>query len=151
MAEQPLRRFQLILIKPSHYDADGYVIQWLKSGMPSNSLASVFALALEAKKNAILGPDIEIDITAIDETNNRVLAPKLIRQFKGHDGFGFVGLVGVQSNEYYRALDIAKLFRAADLPVVIGGFHVSGCMAMFPDILPDLRGSTHPNFAADFP
>jgi hypothetical protein len=31
------RRFQLILIKPSHYDDDGYVIQWLYSAMPSNS------------------------------------------------------------------------------------------------------------------
>jgi hypothetical protein len=25
------RRFQLILIKPSHYDDDGYVIQWFRS------------------------------------------------------------------------------------------------------------------------
>jgi hypothetical protein len=31
------RRFQLVLIKPSHYDADGYVIQWARSGIPSNS------------------------------------------------------------------------------------------------------------------
>ena len=23
-----IRRFQLILIKPSHYDDDGYVVQW---------------------------------------------------------------------------------------------------------------------------
>ena len=28
------RRFQLILIKPSHYDDDGYVIQWLRSHHP---------------------------------------------------------------------------------------------------------------------
>jgi radical SAM superfamily enzyme YgiQ (UPF0313 family) len=129
----------MILIKPSHYDADGYVIQWLKSGMPSNSLASVYALAQDAKENGVLGPDVDIDITAIDETNTRIRASKLIRQLKDHDGFGFVGIVGVQSNEYYRALDIAKQFREADLPVVIGGFHVSGCMAMFSDVLPDLQ------------
>jgi len=30
------RRFQLVLIKPSHYDADGYVIQWVRSSIPSN-------------------------------------------------------------------------------------------------------------------
>ena len=35
------RRFQLILIKPSHYDDDGYVIQWFRSVMPSNSLAAL--------------------------------------------------------------------------------------------------------------
>ena len=36
------RRFCLILIKPSHYDDDGYVIQWLRSTIPSNSLAALF-------------------------------------------------------------------------------------------------------------
>jgi len=27
------RQFRLFLIKPSHYDDDGYVIQWLRSGI----------------------------------------------------------------------------------------------------------------------
>ena len=39
-------------------------------------------------------------------------------------------LVGVQSNEYPRALDIARPFRAAGVPVAMGGFHVSGCLSM---------------------
>jgi hypothetical protein len=34
------RGFRVILIKPSHYDDDGYVIQWRRSPIPSNSLAS---------------------------------------------------------------------------------------------------------------
>ena len=38
------RRFQVALIKPSHYDDDGYVIQWLRSFIPSNSLAAVHGL-----------------------------------------------------------------------------------------------------------
>jgi hypothetical protein len=38
------RRFSVVLIKPSHYDDDGYVIRWIRSPMPSNSLASVYAL-----------------------------------------------------------------------------------------------------------
>ena len=41
-----------------------------------------------------------------------------------------VALVGVQSNQYPRALDIARPFRDAGLPVAMGGFHVSGCLAM---------------------
>lgn len=40
-AGEAKRRFRLILIKPSHYDDDGYVIQWWRSSIPSNSLASV--------------------------------------------------------------------------------------------------------------
>ena len=35
------KRFQVVLIKPSHYDDDGYVIQWWKTWIPSNSLAAV--------------------------------------------------------------------------------------------------------------
>jgi radical SAM superfamily enzyme YgiQ (UPF0313 family) len=48
-------------------------------------------------------------------------------------------LVGVQSNQYPRALDIARRFRAADLPVVIGGFHVSGCLAMLDQTPPEIQ------------
>jgi len=36
------RRFQLALIKPSHYDDDGYVIQWMRSIIPSNTLAVLY-------------------------------------------------------------------------------------------------------------
>jgi len=38
--------------------------------------------------------------------------------------------VGVQTNQYPRALDIARPFRTAGIPVAIGGFHVSGCLSM---------------------
>jgi hypothetical protein len=41
-----------------------------------------------------------------------------------------VALVGVQSNQYPRALDIARALRAAGIQVAIGGFHVSGCLSM---------------------
>ncbi len=36
------RCFQLVLIKPSHYDDDGYVIRWWRAMIPSNSLAAVY-------------------------------------------------------------------------------------------------------------
>jgi hypothetical protein len=133
------RRFQLVLIKPSHYDADGYVIQWARSSIPSNSLASVYALAADAAQRQVLGPDIAIDISATDETNSRVRINDIIAQFKRHDGFGMVGLVGVQSNQFPRALDLARPLRQAGIPVVIGGFHVSGCMAMLPEMQADMQ------------
>ena len=51
---------------------------------------------------------------------------------KGLRRGGFVGLIGVQSNQFPRAMDLARRFRAADVPVVIGGFHVSGSLSMLP-------------------
>jgi Radical SAM superfamily len=133
------RRFQLVLIKPSHYDDNGYVIQWLRSSIPSNSLACVYTLAHDAAERRVLGPDVELDITAIDETNHRVKVDAFIEQIRKHDGFGMVGLIGVQSNQFPRTIDLARRFRAADIPVVIGGFHVSGLLAMLPEMPQDLR------------
>ena len=103
----PKRRFQLVLVKPSHYDDDGYVIRWWRALIPSNSLAAVYGLALDCAQRRILGPDVAIDIDVIDESNTRVNIPKLIRRFRKHGNFGLFGLVGVQSNQYPRALDIA--------------------------------------------
>ena len=129
-------RFQLILIKPSHYDDDGYVIRWWRALIPSNSLAAIYGIAADCAKRRILGA--EIDIEAIDETNTRVDVPALLARIRRHGDFGLVGLVGVQSNQYPRALDIARPFRKAKIPVVIGGFHVSGCLSMLDGRAVDL-------------
>lgn len=136
---RPGRRFQLILIKPSHYDDDGYVIQWVVSAIPSNSLAVAYSLALDVANRRLLGPDIDFDVVAIDETNTRVRIGSIIRGFQRNGGLGLVGLVGVQSNQFPRALDIARPFRAAGIQVVLGGFHVSGALAMIPETTPEIR------------
>jgi radical SAM superfamily enzyme YgiQ (UPF0313 family) len=124
------RRFQLVLIKPSHYDDDGYVIRWWRAMIPSNTLAAIYGLANDCAERQVLGPDVAIDIAVIDETNTRVDVPVLLARLRDNDNFGLIGLVGVQSNQYPRALDIARPFRAAGIQVVMGGFHVSGCLSM---------------------
>jgi radical SAM superfamily enzyme YgiQ (UPF0313 family) len=133
----PRSRFQLILIKPSHYDDDGYVIQWLRSSIPSNTLAVIHGLAMDCRDRRVLGDDVEIVIRAYDECNSRIRPGRIVRQMES--GPGLVALVGVQSNHFPRAMDIARPLRAAGMQVCIGGFHVSGCMAMLPDLTPELR------------
>src|SRR4051812_37666499 len=134
-----LRRFQLILIKPSHYDDDGYVIRWWRTLIPSNSLAVIYGIAADCVERRVLGPDVTIDITVIDETNTRVDTTALLAQLRAHGNFGLIGLIGVQSNQYPRALDIARPFRDAGISVVMGGFHVSGCLAMLDGLAVDLE------------
>lgn len=126
------KRFTLVLIKPSHYDDDGYVIQWFRSAIPSNSLAALYGLALECSGQQVLGDDVEFDIHAFDETNTVIKDKKIASLIKNSDD-GMVMLVGVQSNQFPRALDIAKPLRDAGIKVAIGGFHVSGTMAMLKD------------------
>ena len=124
------RRFQLVLIKPSHYDDDGYVIRWWRAMIPSNTLAAIYGIAVDCAERQVLGADTPIDIEVIDETNTRVDVPALLARLRAHGNFGLIGLVGVQSNQYPRALDIARPFRAAGIAVAMGGFHVSGCLSM---------------------
>jgi len=133
------RRFQIALIKPSHYDDDGYVIQWWRSFIPSNSLAAVYGLVDAARERRALGDGVAIDIDAVDEINTRIRPEAIIERFRRHGNFGVVFLVGVQSNQFPRALDIARPLRAAGVPVVIGGFHVSGCLAMLSELQDDLK------------
>ena len=122
------QKFSLVLVKPSHYDDDGYVIQWFRSAVPSNSLAVVNGLVLDCKQRQVLGEDVEITISSMDEDNTRIRPHRIARQLGG--GLGLVILVGVQSNQFPRAMDIARPLRAAGVQVCIGGFHVSGCLSM---------------------
>ena len=46
--------FHLFLVKPTRYDERGYPIVWWRSVIPSNSLAAVNALALDAAERRIL-------------------------------------------------------------------------------------------------
>ena len=132
------RRFHVVLIKPSHYHDDGYVIRWWRGLVPSNTLAVLHGVALDCAQRQALGPDVDIEIDVIDETNTRVDILKLVARFREANSGGFVGLVGVQSNQYPRALDIAQPFRDAGIPVIMGGFHVSGCIAMLDGTAIDL-------------
>src|ERR1700682_1425551 len=64
------RRFKIVLIVPSHYDDDGYVIQWLRSIIPSTSLASVYGLLAECADAQVLGPEVDIEVDPYDEMNS---------------------------------------------------------------------------------
>jgi len=131
--------FRLYLIKPSHYDDDGYVIQWWRSDIPSNTMACLNGIALDCIDRRVLGEDVDIVVTAADEVNTRIQPKKIIGEIEASGGKALVALVGVQSNQFPRAVDIARPFLAADIPVCIGGFHVSGCLSMLPKLPPEIQ------------
>ena len=133
------KKFFVELIKPSHYDDDGYVIQWVKSWMPSSSLACLYGLSDDTVERQVLGDDVEIVLNAYDECNTVIPVKKIIRRIQQNDGCGLICMVGVQSNQFPRSIDMARQFRQANISVVIGGFHVSGCLAMLPEMPVDLK------------
>jgi radical SAM superfamily enzyme YgiQ (UPF0313 family) len=132
------QHFSLVLIKPSHYDDNGYVIQWYRSAIPSNSLACLYGLAKQCAEDKILGPDVELDIHAFDETNSVIKTRDIVRLIESADR-GLVMLVGVQSNQFPRALDMARPLREKGIQVAVGGFHVSGTIAMLEERDPDVQ------------
>lgn len=131
--------FHFVAIKPSHYDDEGYVIQWVRSSIPSNTLATLYGLVLDCANRHVLDDAMDIRLHAYDETNTRINLKRIVRVIRSSGGRGLVALVGVQSNQYPRAMDLARQFRAEGIQVCIGGFHVSGCLAMLPDMPPDLQ------------
>ena len=99
-----------VMIKPSHYDDDGYPIQWVRSAIPSNTLACLNALAEDARRREVLGPNVEIRLHTYDETNRRVRPDRIIRMIRKQGGRALIGLVGVQSNQFPRSVDLARPF-----------------------------------------
>ena len=98
--QSPSRRFQLILIKPSHYDDDGYVIRWWRGMIPSNSLAAVYGIAQDARSGGSSARTSRSTSSRSTRPAPASTFPALIARFRRDGGFGLVGLVGVQSNQY---------------------------------------------------
>jgi hypothetical protein len=132
------KRFCLVLVKPTHYCDDGYPIRWFRSAIPSNSLACIYGIAQDCAERGVLGDDVDIDIHALDEANSRIRPERIAAMVKAADA-GMVMLVGVQSNQTPRALDIARPLRALGIQVAIGGFHMSGVISMVNGDDPALR------------
>ncbi|WP_415715695.1 B12-binding domain-containing radical SAM protein [Roseibium sp.] len=131
--------FHLILIRPTKYDDDGYPIHWLKTSIPANSLSCLYGIALDCVERQVLGSDASIQIHTIDEGNTRIRPERLIETVRSDGARAFVCFVGVQSNQFPRAVDLAKPFLDASIPVAIGGFHVTGCMAMLAEMPDDMK------------
>ena len=103
------RRFQCILIKPSHYDDDGYVIRWWRAMISSNSLARSLRNCGRLRGAAGSWAGRCPDPTSQADRRGEYRASTcrlLLARFRTLRRFRDVlRLVGVQSNQYPRALE----------------------------------------------
>ena len=72
------KRFEILLIKPSKYDDDGYVIRFWRGVLPSNTLSVLNGLTEAVKERKVLG-DVAVEIDRFDETAEKVPIKKIIR------------------------------------------------------------------------
>ena len=134
----PFKRFRIVLIKPSKYDDDGYVIRFWKGVLPSNTLSVLNGLTEEVKRSRVFG-DLRIEIVTFDETTEKIPVKNIIRWSRRPSTKLIVGLVGVQTNQFPRAFDLGRQFRAAGIDVIMGGFHTSGTINMLGEQEPDIQ------------
>ncbi len=132
------RKLIIYLIKPSKYDDDGYVIRHWLGIVPSNTLATLYGLTEDARRRRVLGAT-EIETHQLDETVQPIPVARICRANHPPQVKVVVMLAGVQTNQFPRAADLARQFRRAGMEVWIGGFHVSGMLAMFPGISPEIQ------------
>jgi radical SAM superfamily enzyme YgiQ (UPF0313 family) len=131
-------KFHVVLIKPSKYDDNGYVIRFWKGVLPSNTLNVLHGLTEDVKQRGVFGT-LPIEVTTFDETAELVPLKKIIRWSKAPGTKLLACLVGVQTNQFPRALDMARILKAEGITVIIGGFHTSGTINMLGEQEPDIQ------------
>jgi hypothetical protein len=154
---QPL---QVVVLKPSKYTADGYVERFRRGFMPNSTVPYMRSMT-----PAVVG-EAPVEVHTIDEyvhTDLRYLS--LLHPPRGERTL--LALVGVQSHQFHRALDLAAYARSNGCLAVIGGPHVMTCDTsmlqdrgvsfaqseaelVWPEILADaVRGELQPVYGGD--
>ncbi len=129
----------ITLIRPTNYTDDGYPIQTRIGVIRSNTLTQMGTLARDLV-NYPFFKHMSLNVRLIDEAIQRVPVKEILKRSKVHGVKSLVMLVGVQTNQYPRAQDIASWFLPHGVSVLIGGFHVSGMLSMI-SLTADLRSA----------
>ena len=150
MNKKPQRRIAMLLIAPSKYDDQGFVHRYLKGVITTASLSTVAMLTDQALVRSTFQRD-KVTVKTFEDSiywqklsiawfywiwricclwySCRRIKIKLI-----------VGLVGVQSHQFPRAVDLIHLWQKRGAICVIGGSHVTGSITAMLDGLKD-RGN----------
>jgi len=127
--EDGVHQLDITLIRPTNYTDDGYPIKTRIGVIRSNTLTQIGTLVHDLVNEPFL-KGISLHVRKIDEAIEWVPVKEIVNRSKVSGVKSIVMLVGVQTNQFPRALDIASKFLPHGIPVLIGGFHVSGMLAM---------------------
>src|SRR5215467_1816194 len=75
---QGIRGLHVVLLKPSKYDDDGYVLRHWRGVLPSNTLACLYALTEDVKQRQALRADLDMTVELLDEAVHAINVPKII-------------------------------------------------------------------------
>ncbi len=132
-----IRELDITLVRATNYTDDGYPIRTRVGIIRSNTLTQMGTLARDLV-NFPFFAGVPVNVRMIDEAIERVPVAVILRRAGIPGVKAIVMVVGVQSNQFPRAQDIASWFLPHGIPVLMGGFHVSGMLAMI-GLTHDLR------------
>jgi hypothetical protein len=132
-----IRELDITLIRATNYTDDGYPITMRIGVIRSNTLTQMGTLVRDLV-NYPFFRGVKFNVCLVDEAIGRVPAKEILRRSRVPGVKTIVMIVGVQTNQFPRAQDIASSFLPHGIPVLIGGFHVSGMLAMV-GLTSDLR------------
>jgi hypothetical protein len=113
-------RLRVVVLKPSKYTPEGFVERFHRGFMPNSTVPFIRSMTPEMVGRT------PVELHSIDEyvhTDLQYLS--LLRREIG--GQTLLALVGVQSHQFHRALDLAAHARRNGSLVVMGGPHVMTC------------------------
>jgi len=128
-ASRGIRELDVTLVRATNYTDDGYPIKMRINVIRSNTLTQMAALTRDIVSYPFF-KGVKVNVRTIDEAYENVPVKEILKRSKKPGTRSIVMLVGVQSNQFPRAQDIASWFLPHGIPVLIGGFHVSGMLAM---------------------
>jgi hypothetical protein len=131
------KRLRILMVVPSHYDREGYLLHWRIPFAPLHVLAVMRGIMDDAADREVLGPGVKIETRSLNEVVADIRPEEQIAWLKDSDRALFM-LVGIQTTKAPRAVDLGKTFIAAGIPTIAGGFHIGGCLSMVPDWEPGL-------------
>src|SRR5438034_8456039 len=129
-----IRQLVVVLVEVTKYDREGYLIQFHKGVLPCNTLATMWSLTEAAFASSELA-GLLCRVIAFNERTMRggVNALQVMKKHSAPDTRVVVGLVGIQTNMFPRARQLALEFKTQGATVVMGGFHISGSITMLHD------------------
>jgi|WetSurMetagenome_2_1015567.scaffolds.fasta_scaffold52511_1 hypothetical protein len=127
--ESGIHELDVTLIRPTNYTDDGYPIKTRMGVIRSNTLTQIGTLVRDLEHESFF-QGVRLTIRKIDEAIEWIPVKDIVKRSSVSGVKSIVMLVGVQTNQYPRALDIASQFLPYKIPILIGGFHVSGMLSM---------------------
>ncbi len=111
---------KVVIIKPSKYMLDGTVERFHRGFMPNSTLPHLRSMVPDSANQQPIVSHVIDEYVRTDLDYVRLLEP-------ARHSHTLVALVGVQSHQFHRALDLAALAHRNGCMTVIGGPHVMTC------------------------